>query len=95
MHLPLFHFNQAEDTLTSYQLSSSSAGKESAYNVGDPGLIRGLGRSPGGVIGYPLQYSFLENSVARGTWQALVHRVAKRRIQLSEFHLHTSTFISL
>ena len=33
----------------------SSAGKESACNAGDPGLIPGLGRSPGEGIGYPLQ----------------------------------------
>ena len=37
--------------------SSSSAGKESAYNAGDPGSIPGSGRSPGEGIGYPLQYS--------------------------------------
>ena len=40
----------------------SSVGKESACNAGDLGLIPGLGRSPGG-IGYPLQYSGLENSM--------------------------------
>ena len=34
----------------------SSAGKESACNAGDPGSIPGSGRSPGGGIGYPLQY---------------------------------------
>ena len=34
----------------------SSVGKESACNAGDPGLIPGSGRSPGEVIGYPLQY---------------------------------------
>ena len=34
-------------------------GKESACNVGDPGLIPGLGRSPGEGSGYPLQYLFL------------------------------------
>ena len=39
-----------------------SAGKESACNVGDLGLIPGLGRSPGEGKGYPLQYSGLENS---------------------------------
>ena len=39
------------------------AGKESACNVGDLGLIPGLGRSPGGGKGYPLQYSGLENSM--------------------------------
>ena len=32
----------------------SSVGKESACNAGDPGLIPGLGRSPGEGIGYPL-----------------------------------------
>ena len=33
------------------------SGKESTCNVGDPGLIPGLGSSPGEGIGYPLQYS--------------------------------------
>ena len=40
-----------------------SAGKESACNVGDLGLIPGLGRSPGDGKGYPFQYSGLENSM--------------------------------
>ena len=35
----------------------SSAGKESAFNAGDPGSIPGSGGSPGEGIGYPLQYS--------------------------------------
>ena len=39
----------------------SSAGKESACNEWDPGSIPGLGRSPGGEHGNPLQYSCLEN----------------------------------
>ena len=38
-----------------------SDGKESSYNVGDLGLTPGLGRSPGGGHGNPLQYSCLEN----------------------------------
>ena len=46
----------------------SSAGKESAYNVRDPGLIPGSGRSPGEGIGYPLQYSSLENSRLYSSW---------------------------
>ena len=50
----------------------SSVGKESAYNAGDPGLIPGLGRSSGEGIGYPLQYSGLENSM-----DCIVHGVAK------------------
>ena len=39
-----------------------SAGKESAYNVGDLGSIPGLGRSPGEGNSYPLEDSGLENS---------------------------------
>ena len=41
---------------------SSSNGKESTCNVGDLGSIPGLGRSPGGGHGKPLQYPCLENS---------------------------------
>ena len=37
----------------------ASAGKESVYNVGDLGLIPGLGRSPGEGIGYPLLLSMV------------------------------------
>ena len=36
----------------------SSVGKESACNAGDPGSNPGLGRSPGGRIGYPFHYSW-------------------------------------
>ena len=38
-------------------------------DIGDTGLIAGLGRSPGGENGSPLQYSCLENSMNRGAWQ--------------------------
>ena len=41
----------------------SSVGKESACNTGNPGLTPRSGRSPGEGIGYPLQYSGLENSM--------------------------------
>ena len=54
-----------------------SDGKESACNVGDLGLIPGLGRSPGEGNGYPLQYPGLENFMDGGAWWATVHRVAK------------------
>ena len=46
---------------------ASSAGKESACNVGDPGSIPGTGRSPGERIGYPLQCS----------WASLVTQLVK------------------
>ena len=58
---------------------SDSDGKESACNVGDLGLILGLGKSPGERNGYPLQYSCLENPMYRGAWQATVHGIAKSR----------------
>ena len=50
----------------------SSVGKESACSAGDPGLLPGLGRSPGEGKGYPLQYAGLENSMG---W--IIHGVAK------------------
>ena len=66
-------------------------GKESACNVGDLGLIPGLGRSPGEGNSDPLQYSGLENSMDRGVWQATIHGVAKNGTQLSHTHTHTYT----
>ena len=41
--------------------------------------IPGLGRSPGGGCGNPLQYSCLENPMDRGAWRAAVHWVAESR----------------
>ena len=49
---------------------SGSDNRESACNVGDPGSIPGLGRSPGEGNGNLLQYSFLENSMDRGGWHS-------------------------
>ena len=46
-----------------------SDGKESACNATDPGLIPGLGSSPGEENGYPLQCSCLEDPMDRGGWQ--------------------------
>ena len=42
--------------------------KASAWNVGDPGSIPGLARSPGEGNGNPLQYSYLENPMEGGAW---------------------------
>ena len=58
----------------------NASGKESICSVGDMGSIPGLGRSPGGGHGYPLQYSGLEN------FKDTVHGVAKSRTRLSDFH---------
>ena len=61
----------------------SSAGKESASNAGDHGLLPGLGRSPGEGNGYPLQDSCLENPMDRGAWWVPVHGITKRQTQPS------------
>ena len=52
----------------------TSAGKESACNAGDPCLILGLRRSPGGGAGYPLQYS----------WVSLVAQMVKNSLAMQE-----------
>ena len=59
-----------------YGLPGGSDGKESDYNVGDPGSVPRMGRSPGEGNGYSLQYSFLENSIDRDWW-AIVYGVQK------------------
>ena len=59
---------------------------ESAYNVGDPGLIPGSGRCPGEENGNPPQHSCLENSMDRGAWQATVHGGSNSQMWLSDFH---------
>ena len=58
-----------------------SAGKESACNAEDLGLIPGLGRPPREGKGYPFQYFGLENSM-----ECIVHGIAKSWTQLSDFH---------
>ena len=63
-------------------------------NVGDirdAGSIPGLGRSPGGGNGNPLQYSCLENRMGRGAWPAIVHRIAKSRTRLKRLNAETHT----
>ena len=61
----------------------SSAGKESACNAGDPSSIPVLGISRGEGIGYPLQYSGLENSMG-----SIDHGVTKSPKQISDFYFH-------
>ena len=51
-----------------YYFPGGSDGKVSAYSVGDPGSIPGLGRSSGEGNGNSLQYSCLENPTDGGAW---------------------------
>ena len=89
MSMHLSHCRETRPSFESGHLGVHGlAGKESAYNVRDMGSIPGLGRSPGGGKGCPLQYSGLENSM-----DCTVHRVAKSRTRLSDFHFHSGSTI--
>ena len=48
-----------------------------AGDTRDADLMPGLGRSPGGGNGNPLQNPCLEDPTDRGAWQATVHSVAE------------------
>ena len=64
-----------------WQLKPGSAVvKNLPANAGDArdvGSIPGLARSPGEGHGNPLQYSYLEDFMNRGAWQAIVHGVTE------------------
>ena len=60
--------------------------KGSACSARDLDSIPGSGISPGEGNGNPLQYSCLENSMDRGTWQATVHRVTESWTWLSDLY---------
>ena len=61
----------------------SSVGKECTCNAEDSSLIPRSGRSAGEGLGYPLQYSGLENSM-----DCIVHGVTKSQTRLSDFHFY-------
>ena len=69
---PVVEIHRASQVVLVVKNLSANAG-----DLRDLGLVSGSGRSPGGGHGNPLQYSCLENSMDRGTWQAIVHRVAE------------------
>ena len=62
---------------------SSKESMCSARGAVDVGLTPGFGRSTGGETGNPLHYSSLENSMDRGAWKAVVHRVTNSWMWLS------------
>ena len=66
----------------------SSVGKESTCNAGGPGLISGSGRSTGEGMGYPLQYSGLEN-----TMDSIIHGVAKNWTRLSNLKKKNDNYL--
>ena len=64
-----------------------------AGDTRDVGSIPGLGGSPGGGHGNPLQFSCLENPMDRGAWRAVVHRVPE--LDTTEATAHTGGYYQL
>ena len=62
-----------------------------AGDIRDERSISGLGRSPGGRHGNPLQYSCLENPIDRGAWWAIVQRVVKSQTWLKQLSMYAHT----
>ena len=71
-------------------LHCGSDGKASACNAGDSGSIPGLGRSPGGGNGYPLQYSSLESPMDRAWW-ATYSPWGRKELDMAEQLIHSSS----
>ena len=72
-------------------------GKEPACNAGDArdiGSIPGLGRSPGGGHGNPLQCSCLENPRNGGAWWAAVYGVTQHHFKLLLGYLYEGQGVS-
>ena len=79
------HHNKYATILYTWGFPGGASGEEPSGNAGDArdvGSILGSGRSPGGEHGRPLQYSCLDNPMDRGTWWAMVHRVANSQTLL-------------
>ena len=66
-----------------------------AGDIRDAGSNPGSGRPPRGGHDNPLQYSFLENPMDTGAWQAMVHRVTKSQTRLKQLSTHTYWYLSL
>ena len=64
-----------------------------AGDLKDVGSISRSGRYPEGENDNPLQYSYLENPMDRGAWQATVNRVAKSHSRLKQLSMPTSNRI--
>ena len=71
-------FQYSWSSLVTQMVKNLPTGRE--IWVRDLSLIPQLGRSPGGGHDNSLQYSYLENPMDRGAWQATVHEVAKSQM---------------
>ena len=76
-----------------YGFPDGTVVKNPPANTGDArdaDSVPGLGRAPGVGNGIMFQYSCLENSMDRGAWGAIVHRVTNSWTQLKRLNTHTS-----
>ena len=64
-----------------------------AGDIREAGSIPGLGKSPGGGHGIPLQYSCLKNPIDRGAWWATVHGVTKNRTRLKRLSMLAGCYL--
>ena len=78
-------------TLTFDPTTDGSVMKNPPASTGDAGSIPGLGGSPGGGNGNPLQYSCLGNPMDRGAWWATVHGITKESDTMKDKSPHTHT----
>ena len=70
-----FAVMKSRHSITSFP--GGASGKESPCQYRGPSSIPGLGRSPGGGHGNPLEYSRLKNAMDKEFWQARVHKFPK------------------
>ena len=84
------HSSGIVESYGSSGLSCGSVSKESAHNAGDLGLIPGLGRSPGGGHGNPLQDSWVENPYEQRSPASYSPWVTKSQTRLNSQAQHTA-----
>ena len=77
--------NDSWGQVISARLPGGSLVKNLPANAGDVGSISGSGRSPGEGNDNPLEYSCLEDPMARGAWWAAVRGVAESRTRLGDW----------
>ena len=75
-----FHFLSSKDVSSVALVAKNPTAN--AGDIRDTSSIPGLGRSPGGGHGNPLQYSCLENLMDRAAWQTTVHKVANSQTRV-------------
>ena len=90
-HLLPFHLHAVMGLDTG--LPGGSDSEESAWNVGNLGSVPGLGRSPGGGHGNPIQHSCLENPHGQRSLAGYSPWVAKNRTWLSNWEQHRTAMI--